>query len=114
MSAVTVTVDLGVLGKLRDAAFAGLVELAHHALEESNRVVPIEEATLKNSGNVSSDRATGTAQVSYDTPYAVVQHEDPSLRHNEGRKAKFLEDTMLQTIAPMAEGFLAGKIRGVS
>jgi len=32
--------------------------------------------------------------VSYDTPYAVRQHEDLTLRHDPGRQAKYLEEPM--------------------
>lgn len=111
MSTVTVTFDLAGLEKLRSVAFEAIQDLGHDALEKSNRVVPIEEGTLANSGTVTSDKTAGVVQVSYDTPYAVVQHEDQSLRHNDGRKAKFLEDVMLQEIAPDAEAYIAGKIR---
>ena len=31
--------------------------------------------------------------VAYDTPYAVRQHEDTRLRHDPGRRAKWLERT---------------------
>lgn len=40
--------------------------------------------------DVSADGKSGT--VSYDTPYAVVQHEVTWYRHRPGRKAKYLED----------------------
>lgn len=66
---------------------------AEHLLEESRRIVPIEESTLEASGFADVD---GTeASVSYDTPYAVVQHEDLSLAHDAGRDAKYLENPAL-------------------
>jgi hypothetical protein len=47
-----------------------------------------------------------TSAVSYDTPYAVRQHEELSYRHDPGRTAKYLEgplreekDTILAIIA---------------
>ena len=35
-----------------------------------------------------------TVVVSYDTPYALKQHEDTRLRHAPGRRAKWLERTL--------------------
>jgi hypothetical protein len=68
--------------------------------------VPIEEATLERSGVVSVDESSMTSAVSYDTPYAVRQHEELSYRHDPGRTAKYLEgplreekDTILAIIA---------------
>ncbi len=80
--------------KIHGAAARGLYIAAEHGLEESNRVVPIEEGTLQRSGATSVDAVQLAAQISYDTPYAVRQHQDVTLRHDSGRKAKFLEDTM--------------------
>lgn len=111
MSGVTVTYDLAGLERLFDAAMDGAVDLMEHGLEVSGREVPIEEGTLTRSGTVSVDRANGVIQISYDTPYAIVQHEDQSLRHDDGRKAKYLEDPMLQSVAPLAESYIGDKIR---
>ena len=40
--------------------------------------------------DVAADGSSGT--VSYDTPYAVIQHESMGFNHQRGRKAKYLED----------------------
>jgi len=48
--------------------------------------------------------------VAYDTPYAVRQHEDTRLRHDAGRRAKWLErtaDEEAATIGRLIEGRLA-------
>lgn len=74
-------------GLARGVALAG-----EHILETSNRTVPIEESTLQNSGDVTTDGFTAT--VSYDTEYAVYQHEDMAYRHDSGRSAKFLESAI--------------------
>lgn len=58
-------------------------------LEESNRTVPLLEGPLMASGVVDADARSAT--VSYDTPYAVVQHEDMTFTHAPGRRAKFLQ-----------------------
>lgn len=79
---------------IRDAATRGLRDAAEHVLAESTKVVPLEEGTLSKSGATSVDAATLTATVSYDTPYAVRQHEELDYRHDEGRQAKYLEQPL--------------------
>ena len=111
MSAVTVKVDPRALRVLEGVVMNALVDLAEHGLEEANRIAPIEEGTLVRSGQVSRDDRGGRVAVSYDTAYAVVQHEDTQLRHDDGRQAKFLEDAMLTKVAPAAERFLADRVR---
>lgn len=61
-------------------------------LEEANRTVPHLEGVLQASGTVEADERT--AVISYDTPYAVRQHEDLSLSHPGGRRAKWLQLAM--------------------
>jgi hypothetical protein len=79
---------------MRAAAGRGLAKGVEHVLTESRKVVPIEEGTLERSGVATVDEANLRGAVSYDTPYAVRQHEDLTLRHAEGRKAKYLEDPL--------------------
>jgi hypothetical protein len=86
------------------AAAQGLLLSTEHVLTESNRRVPHEEGTLERSGAADVDPATLTGSVSYDTPYAVRQHEDLSLRHDDGRRAKYLETASTdeaQTVAAL-------------
>lgn len=63
-----------------------------HLATESKKQVPLDKGPLKNSCyvDVAPDGKSGT--VSYDTPYAVRQHEELSYQHQRGRKAKYLED----------------------
>jgi hypothetical protein len=72
-------------------AARGLRLWAEHVLEEANRIVPIQESTLLKSGTVSVDEGALRAAVSYDTPYAVRQHEELDYHHDAGRQAKYLE-----------------------
>jgi len=67
-----------------------------HLLEVANQKVPIEEGTLERSGVATVDESEVIGAVSYDTPYAVRQHEDMSLRHDNGREAKWLEKSLHQ------------------
>jgi hypothetical protein len=61
-------------------------------LEEANRTAPIEEGTLIRSGGTEVRDNEGA--IYYDTPYAARQHEEMGWRHDEGRRAKWLELTI--------------------
>jgi len=81
----------------RRGAARGVGLAAEHVLAESRQVVPIDEATLSRSGVTGIDETSATASVSYDTPYAVRQHEDLTLCHDRGRTGKYLERPLLGT-----------------
>lgn len=72
-----------------DAAYL----MGEHILDTSNRHVPHELGDLERSGRV-TDPDLGEVTVYYDTPYAVVQHEDMTLQHDAGRTAKYLENAL--------------------
>lgn len=74
-----------------DGAAQGLFLATEHVLGVAKARVPIEEATLERSGTAQVDDANLTGYVSFDTPYAVVQHEDLTLQHDAGRQGKYLE-----------------------
>ncbi|WP_329422976.1 hypothetical protein [Streptomyces sp. NBC_01268] len=99
-----------ILAAERAGALLGLRLGAEHLLGEARRVVPIEEATLERSGVASVDEATLTAGVSFDTPYAVRQHEDMDLRHDAGRTAKYLERPLVEQAGPINE-IIAAQVR---
>lgn len=94
----------------RAGAARGLRLAAEHLLEVSRQLVPIEEGTLERSGVASVDERDLRAAVSYDTPYAVRQHEELTWRHDEGRQAKYLEDPMNSERRRMAD-IIAAEIR---
>ncbi len=94
----------------REAGARGLLLGAEHILGTSNRTVPIEEGTLERSGTASVDEDELVAAVSYDTPYAVRQHEDLSLRHDDGRRAKYLELAMGEELDTVRD-ILAAQLR---
>lgn len=96
--------------RVDDAGRKGLYAAGEHVLGVSNRQAPIEEGDLIRSGGVSQDDAGQTA-ISYDTPYAVRQHEDMSLKHDAGRNAKFLEKA-LASEAPKITELIAAALRG--
>jgi Minor capsid protein len=94
---------------LEAASLAGLRLAGEHLLQVSSELVPHEEGDLERSGDVDEDADQPAVSVFYDRPYATRQHEDQTLRHDEGRQAKYLEqpmgterDVMLRLIAKAA------------
>ncbi|MER8233471.1 hypothetical protein [Streptomyces sp. NPDC094049] len=76
----------------RRLASQGLGRGAEHVLGVSNSRVPLEDGTLERSGRADVNELVAT--LSYDTPYAVRQHEELTWRHLPGRQAKYLESAM--------------------
>lgn len=80
---------------MEHAAAEGLYKWAEHVLEEAQRIVPLLEGTLQDSGTAHEPGKRGLgrleAAVTYDTPYAVPQHEEMDYHHAPGRQAKYLE-----------------------
>jgi hypothetical protein len=93
------------------AAAQALEDAAEYLLEKANRKVPHEEGTLQRSGTVFADGGL-VAVISYNTPYAVRQHEDTSLSHDEGREAKWLEKTFKAESTKIGQ-YIADKIQGL-
>lgn len=110
--ALNFTVNLNIEAAIdagRDGAERGVGLAAEHILGASNEHVPLEYGDLQSSGVASSDGLT--AAVSYDTPYAVYQHEEMGLRHDAGRTAKYLENAVHDE-ADAAANIIAASIRG--
>ncbi|CAL9503946.1 minor capsid protein [Streptomyces sp. enrichment culture] len=76
----------------RRLAGEGLERGLEHVLGEARRIVPLEEGTLERSGRVVRDGLNGA--VTFDTVYAVRQHEELTWKHLPGRQAKYLETPM--------------------
>jgi len=104
-------VNKGIAPAMRKGAVRGLSLAAEHVLGESNKTAPIEEATLIRSGAPSVDPDNLQAAISYDTPYAVKQHEDLGLQHDPGREAKFLENALNSEAGAVRE-IIVRSIRG--
>lgn len=83
------------------AAGRALYEEANNIMASSKVIVPHDLGALADSGDVSSPEIHGDAvvvELGYGgpaTPYAIIQHEDMSLRHDPGRTAKYLERPVL-------------------
>lgn len=92
-----VTIHPSIADEVTAAVIAGLNDCAEMLGEVSNRTVPIEEGTLARSQRVhKATLAEPVAAVTYDTPYARRQHEDQTLNHDPGRRAKWLERTFYE------------------
>ena len=72
-------------------AVKGLKITAQNILGESQKLVPVDTGTLQKSGAIKVDSQNLMAQISYNTPYALKQHEDATLNHPNGGEAKYLE-----------------------
>lgn len=99
--------------EMRKAAVVGLTKWAELVLQKARSIVPLDEATLERSGVASVDPAELSAAVSFDTPYAVVQHEDLTLTHAPGREAKYLEKPLVAS-RPLAGPMIAKEIKKVT
>lgn len=104
MASIRGKLDLKIVGDRAEAgARKGLRKATEHILQVSNTRVPNEEGTLERSGRASVDDANLRGAVSYDTVYAVRQHEELTYRHSGGRTAKYLEGAMTQEASTVLE-----------
>ncbi|RJX18507.1 MAG: HK97 gp10 family phage protein [Ammonifex sp.] len=83
----------------REAAMQALHDGAEAILTEAIDEAPIDTGTLRRSGAVTDAPTEGAVYVSFSTPYAVKQHEDLTLNHPRGGKAKYLEDPFKRNAA---------------
>lgn len=109
MSKVTNNIDLsGALDGITEGGEHGVRLAVEHWLTEANQHVPHDDGTLEHSGEASASGTRGA--VSYDTPYAVKQHEDMSLHHDGKGEAKWLENTGTREAKTMGQ-IIATSIR---
>jgi hypothetical protein len=80
-----------------------------YVLETANRTAPIEEETLIRSGEVDMHESEARGSVSYDTPYARRQHEELDYDHDPGRRAKWLELTLVEE-GPQVSAFMQAEM----
>lgn len=90
-----------------EAVFRG----SDYLLARANETVPYLEGILQASGHVSVDKEALVGVVSYDTPYAIKQHEDTTLRHTGKRRALWLRLTMQERVHDILE-IMARSMRG--
>jgi hypothetical protein len=97
-------------GARRRALEAGL----EHLLGAARQIVPHEEGTLERSGRVVVVVPGTLGAVVFDTPYAVIQHEDLTFQHDPGRQAKYLEEPMYAEREVIAQVMADEMRRGLS
>lgn len=86
------------------ATEAGTHAALDHLATVSQKQVPIDTGALKASCSVRVGAGGASGVVSYDTPYAIIQHEKTGYSHPGGGKAKYLED-------PANDGGVQGQMR---
>lgn len=87
-----------VLAQIDDAASDAVLAACRYLEQEANKTCPFEDGTLEGSSD-SDVEATSTGAhgaVSYNTPYARRQHEDPQMTHKGKGRHKWLEKTALE------------------
>lgn len=91
-----------------------VAEACDDLLSESRYEIPYDMGDLSNSGlaatEIDGDQVHGA--VGYDTPYAIRQHEDPTLQHQDGRKGQYLADPLRANGGRYLD-YVAGKIGDV-
>ena len=89
------------------------------AFAASQREVPVDTTLLKTSGKLSHPYMLGNdlvVDITYGgaaAEYALIVHEDLSARHNEGTKAKYLEDPVKQQLNGMGDRLLLQVRKGL-
>lgn len=73
------------------AAMKGLRKLGEVILKEAQDLCPVDYGKLRESGTVRASRKNKTVEISFNTPYALKQHEEMSYNHPNGGQAKYLE-----------------------
>lgn len=98
--------------RLRVAMVRGVTNIGEDALGEAQRRAPVDEGTLRGSGEVEIVEGPNevTAVVSFNTVYAARQHEELDWDHPKGGQAKYLESVVKER-APRYEGILAAEAR---
>jgi len=86
------------LNRIEGASVDSLRECSWDLLGRSVELAPIDTSDLRGSGKVTfeEDGNKTVALVSFNTPYAVRQHEELTYRHPNGGQAKYLEQPFQQ------------------
>jgi hypothetical protein len=99
-----VKLDLGKLDReMQDAAEKGLRQGGELILGEATRNAPIDTGALRKSGELKVKRVRKGAEatISFNTPYAAIQNDNPDFNHPKGGKAGYLTDALRNGIDPL-------------
>lgn len=92
------------------AGMKALTQAAEDILGEAVDEAPVDEGTLRRSGTATPAPSESAVYISFNTPYALRQHEVRTYRHPRGGKAKYLEDPF-KRIAPKAPRLVQLRVR---
>ncbi|MER6171362.1 hypothetical protein [Streptosporangium sp. NPDC001681] len=85
--------------QIKRSAVLGLRKSAEAVLATARHNAPHESGDLERSGAPSVDASRLVAAVSFDTPYAVRQHEEMDYDHPKKGGAKYLEKALAEEAA---------------
>lgn len=96
--------------QMMDGMAIGVKAQAEVILADAKQRAPIDQGALRDSGKVDmhNDARRITSVISFNTPYATVQHENLTFNHPRGGGPKYLENAMMQ--ANPAELIQAGRV----
>lgn len=94
--------------EITEAAQEGVFEAAETLLDQAVEKTPIQDGILRASGRATQEGLQ--AAVSFNTPYAVRQHEELGYAHPNGGEAKYLEKPA-NSFVPQMEQIIAAAIR---
>lgn len=80
----------GIIKNANDAGRSAVGTGGMFILEEANKTIPYLTGAMEASGAVSTSTSETAAVVSYDTEYAVRQHETHDYAHAPGRRWMWL------------------------
>lgn len=105
----------GVKARQRAAARQAIEIWGQNVLGEAQRLAPVEEGTLRASGNAQYEDTVdgGELTISFSTPYAAKQHEEMGYSHPVGGQAKYLE-TPFKANVPRLEPLVAAMVGRVT
>jgi len=74
----------------------GITEATLDLLRRSKQEAPLDTGDLRGSGTSEVQEVYGGIKgiVGFNTPYALIQHEDMTFVHPQGGKAKYLTDPL--------------------
>ncbi|WP_440100025.1 hypothetical protein [Streptosporangium sp. H16] len=82
--------------QIKRSAVLGLRKSAEVVLATARHNTPHESGDLERSGAPSVDPTNLVAAVSFNTPYAVRQHEEVNYDHPKKGEAKYLENALAE------------------
>ncbi len=99
--------NTNVTDAITEAAQTGIYEAAEALLDQAIEKTPVQDGILRASGMATQEGLQ--AAVSFNTPYAVKQHEELGYQHPGGGEAKYLEKPA-NSFGPTMESIVAQAI----